>query len=66
MLPPGNPIFSPDLTPRQADELSTKYVAEIQRLHENALQMGALGTRGIEEFSEVESRLRQAVKILDM
>ncbi len=58
--------LSLDLTPKQADDLSASYIEEMQRLHENAIQMGALEAKTTEEFSEGESKLRQAVKILEL
>jgi hypothetical protein len=38
LAPYQTPVISSDLTQEQADDLNTKYIAEIQRLQENAFK----------------------------
>lgn len=59
-------VLSPDLTLKQADELNKKYVNEMKRLHENAVDMSTLGPGEEKEFSEMDYKLREATKILDL
>lgn len=59
-------VLSPDLTPNQADKLNDKYVNEMIQLHEKAVDMSTLGPGEEKEISEVDSKLRQATKILDL
>jgi hypothetical protein len=60
-------VLSPDLTRGQADKLNKKYIDEIKQLHETVVNMSTLGVeKEAKELSEVESKLRQAVNILDL
>lgn len=61
-----NMVLSPDLTLKQADILNDKYVNEMILLHKKAVDMAVLGPGEEKEISKVDSKLRQATKILDL
>lgn len=58
-------VLSPDLTPKQADDLSNKYVTEMKRLHDRVVDMATLGPSE-RKLSEIDSKLEQAANILDL
>lgn len=59
-------VLSPDVTPKQADQLNAGYIAEIKCLHKRALALDSLGPAEGKTPSEVDAKLEQAVDILNL
>ncbi|MFX0201552.1 MAG: hypothetical protein ACFFCW_36010 [Candidatus Hodarchaeota archaeon] len=57
--------LSPDLTHHQADNLTKKYIADMKRLHENAVDLAELGPEE-EELSDWDLIRKHSVSILEM
>lgn len=61
-----NLLVSPDLTSPQIDKLQDEYTKKMVKEHEKAVNRSTLGPGDAKPLSELERKLRETVKILDL
>jgi len=59
-------VLSPDLTFAHANKLADQYTAAMVQMHKKAVDWSTLGASATKASPEVEKKLRQTVKILDL